>query len=81
MALTNEQRKAMVRGKKGLQARIARKLGISETHVGLVVSGEREGSDRVKKEIARRLKLSVEEVFPTHAGQFESPALASVGGL
>lgn len=65
MPLSNEERKAMVLARKGLQARIARKLGMSENHVGLVISGEREGSERVKREIARRLRLSVHEVFPS----------------
>lgn len=64
MPLSALERKSLVRSQKGLQARIARKLKISENHVSLVLSGEREASDRVKKEIARRLKLPVEEVFP-----------------
>lgn len=77
MPLTAAERKAMVRAKKGLQARVARKLGISEAHVSLVVSGEREASDRVKKEIARRLKLPVEEVFPVEE---PAPAHSSAEG-
>lgn len=64
MPLSAEDRKAKVKARKGLQRSIARRLGLSETHISLVVAGEREGSDRVKREIARRLRLPVEEVFP-----------------
>jgi transcriptional regulator with XRE-family HTH domain len=63
MPITSEERKARVKAKKGLQRRIARKLGLSETHVSLVASGEREGSDRLKREIARGIGLSVAEAF------------------
>lgn len=69
MPLTTEQRKAMVRSRKGLQRRVAKKLGLSEPHISLVVSGDREGSERVKKEIARGLKLPVDEVFPVDVQQ------------
>jgi transcriptional regulator with XRE-family HTH domain len=64
MPLSAEDRKAKVKARKGLQRSIARRLKVSETHVSLVVAGQRDASDRVKKEIARRLKLPVEEVFP-----------------
>lgn len=64
MPLSVEDRKAKIKSRRGLQKRIADKLGVSEGHLSLVISGKRPASDREKREIARRLRLPIDEVFP-----------------
>lgn len=64
MPLSVEDRKAKLKARRGLQKRIAQKLGVSQGHLSLVISGKRPPTDREKREIARRLKLPIEEVFP-----------------
>lgn len=73
MPLTPQERKAKVKARKGLQRRIARQLGVSEVHISLVVAGEREGSDRVKRAISRALRLPVDEVFPSTPAPTPAP--------
>lgn len=64
MPLSDADRKAKIKSRRGLQKRIADKLGVSQGHLSLVISGKRPPTDREKKEIARRLRLPVDEVFP-----------------
>lgn len=63
MALTANERKARVRAKRGLQARVAKRLNLHPSHVGRVVDGKAQ-SRRVEVAIARGLGLPVKQVFP-----------------
>ena len=71
MPLSIADRKAKLKARRGLQKSIAKKLGVSEGHLSLVISGKRDPTEREKREIARRLKLPPDEVFPP------KPALAN----
>lgn len=62
----------------GAQRQIARKLKVEESDVSLVVNGKAKGTvgpekiARIQREIARRLKKSVAEVFPENGPQSEA---------
>jgi DNA-binding transcriptional regulator YdaS (Cro superfamily) len=63
MALTDIERKAKVNGRRGLQARVARRLGVEPSSVSEVVSG-RSTSRRIRAAIARELRMPIKDVFP-----------------
>jgi len=62
--MTGPERKAYFAKRRGLQKDVARKLKMSEWHVSTVIDGSRVGGPRVKAEIARRMRLPVDVVFP-----------------
>lgn len=64
MSVTVDERKKLFREQRGLQRRIAKRARVSPNHISLVVRGERVGSEKVKRAIARGLGLPVEQVFP-----------------
>lgn len=68
MSLSPQERKAMVKQRRGLQRRIARRLAVSESHLSLAIAGKRPASDRIKRAVARSLGLPLDEVFPREVG-------------
>lgn len=64
MPLTRWERKEQLGH--GALKKIAKRTERSPGHVTHVVAGHRRDK-RVEKEVARRLKLPVDEVFPPHA--------------
>lgn len=72
MTLTNLERNSRMKAKRGLQRRIAIKLGVGEAYISKVVNGRMDGSPRVRLAIARHLNMAVADVFPPintqHAG-------------
>lgn len=54
-------------------ADIARELGVSRTWMSLVVNGHKK-SDRIRKNIANKLSMTVEELWPANdKGQKSTP--------
>lgn len=68
MSLTNDERKALVKAKRGRVSRIARQAGVSQSYVSHVIAGRMTGSPRIRSRIARAIGLSVDDVFPSLPG-------------
>lgn len=64
MPLTNQERNTRMKAKRGLQRRIAVKLGVGDAYISKVVNGRMDGSPRVRREIARHLNMAIADVFP-----------------
>lgn len=60
-------RKVLFRRRRGLIVRLARRLGLSPSHVYRVAVGERR-SPRLERELARALRLSLRQAFPEWYG-------------
>lgn len=82
MALTVSERKAMLRRRRGLQVRVATKLGVDPGDVSRVVNEldalrvSPATARRIRAEIAKRIGLPVREAFPPRvAGAAVDPAL------